>query len=134
MASPSLADTDACAAWGNVFWTFAGWAHVAFQPFATHYIAHRMDGGGWRIPPHLQLLLVGGCVDVASSLFPGSWWGPRSGGSLMTAEGYDWDGDAVSGTGGCGGDLWVASNRWCTFTGHTHLAWAVPLPRPSYFR
>ena len=102
-------------------WTVLGWLHVCFQPFATHFFGNLIDGRK-GFSPVVTLVFVGGCLDFLDSVFPQTLWG----GHDPHAGSFDWQ--------TCGSDVWVASDRWCTYRGDTHLAWAVPLGKPSYFR
>jgi len=142
---------DQCHLWINQFLTVVGFAHICGQPYFTHLLC----GAFYKRPDKergitgynaiqndmtLRMCLIAGVVFfgryVAAQYEPSSYV-PLEGGMPGTpAANTEWirasnyrynatkkEVEYVVG----------AQSSSCTFKGHHHLAWSVPMYQPSYF-
>lgn len=144
---------DQCHLWMNQFLTVVGFAHICGQPYFTHLLLgafyRRADGSDKKDKGSvnaiqndltLRLCVIAGLVFFSRYLLA-VYVQPSSYIPLEGAETY-----------GPGANTeWIRASNWrynaslgktvrveganavsCTFKGHHHLAWAVPMYQPSY--
>jgi len=99
----------------NKFLTVLGFLHICFQPYFTHLLAGAFVQSEQRKSQYAlirRLCLVMGAYMFSRYVF----WTPEH---AITSQ--------------CPNTDWIRGNTACTRMGNYHLAWELPLTKPTYF-
>ena len=112
----------------NQVLTVAGYVHIQFQPYFTNLYLQAFRPATGKAGPHedvawalVQKLCLAQCALGLSRLWRLPLFGlrgdPSEGEAAFYANSVDW----------------LEGERLCTYKGAFHLAWSLPLARPTYF-